>query len=114
MPSGPAPARVAVSPDSRNVYVTNSDSTVSQYSAGPDGTLTPKSPAAVPTGTDPAIAGATGVVVSPDGASVYVTNPTAPEGAPGSVSQYSVNGSGELAPKTPATVPAGEDRFGWL
>ena len=43
-----------------------------------------------------------GVAVSPDGTSVYVTNIGSSD-----VSQYDVGGGGVLTPKTPATVAAG-------
>jgi uncharacterized repeat protein (TIGR01451 family) len=94
---------VAVSPDGHSVYVADqADNTVSQYSVGPGGTLSPKTPATVPAGIAP-----TGVAVSPDGHSVYVTNETS-----NTVSQYSVGSDGTLSPKTPATVATGSDPFG--
>lgn len=80
-----------------SAYVTSyDDSTISQYSIGASGNLTPKSPETVPTGLQPE-----GVAVSPDGASVYVAN----YGNDKSVSQYSVGTSGTLTAKSPATVP---------
>jgi 6-phosphogluconolactonase (cycloisomerase 2 family) len=98
--AGSIPGDVAVSPDGGSVYVANftaatlGGATVSQYDVGPGGALSPKSPAAVATGD-----GASGVAVSPDGESVYVTNFN---GA--SVSQYNVGAGGGLAPKSPAAV----------
>ena len=64
---------------------------------GSGGALTPKSPAAVSAGF-----GAIGVVVSPDGRSVYV----AAEG-PGAVLQFDVGSGGALTPKSPAAVSPG-------
>jgi DNA-binding beta-propeller fold protein YncE len=91
---------VAVSPNGRSVYATNSgDDTVSQYDVGADGALTPKTPATVAAGGAPV-----GVTVSPDGRSVYVTNANF---CAGSVSQYDVGANGALTPKVPAAAPAG-------
>src|SRR6185295_17177258 len=98
------PIGIAISPDGRNVYVTNHSSggPVSQYDVGPGGALTPKSPATVDAGVDPY-----GVVVSPDGNSVYVADNQAPGSPNGGVSQYDVGPLGALAPKNPPTVLAG-------
>jgi 6-phosphogluconolactonase len=83
------------------VYVTNLvDNTVSQYGSM-GGLLAPLSPPTVEAGVGPS-----GVAVSPDGASVYVTNHTS-DFSPGSLSQYSVSAAGTLMPKSPATVPVG-------
>jgi len=56
--AGPLPVDVAVSPDGSSVYVTNSDNgglggSVSQYTVGAGGALSPKSPATVAAGTGP-------------------------------------------------------------
>ena len=73
---------MAVSPDSASVYVTNGfDDNISQYDVGGGGVLTPKTPATEPTGAFPV-----GVVVSPDGTSVYVAN----GGGDDNISQYDV------------------------
>jgi 6-phosphogluconolactonase (cycloisomerase 2 family) len=89
------PAAVASS-----VYVLNqTDATVSQYSVGTGGTLSPDTPATVATGTGP-----DGITVSADGKSAYVAN-----GSANSVSQYTVGADGTLSPKTPATVTTGSD-----
>jgi DNA-binding beta-propeller fold protein YncE len=97
------PIEAAVSPDGKSVYVTNGFSdTVSQYSVGRDGALTPKTPATVAGGID-----TFGVAVSPDGKSAYVTNEFGGTGSSGTVSQYDVGPGGALSPKTPATVPTG-------
>jgi DNA-binding beta-propeller fold protein YncE len=107
---GCGPVGVAVSPDSRSVYVTNDpplfgeSGVISQYTAGADGTLSPKSPPTVPTGTNPFE-----LAVTPDGLSVYVTDSGLPQGA---VLQYSVGADRTLTPKTPPAVPAGADPLG--
>ena len=98
---------IDVSPDGRSVYVTegtpppqggSSVGSVLQYNVGSGGQLSPKSPAAVPTGHDPAA-----LAVSPNGTSAYVVSISG-----GSIFQYNVNpANGALSPKTPATVPAG-------
>jgi sugar lactone lactonase YvrE len=104
--AGNGPLGVAVSPDGRSAYVTNArDDTVSQYSVDPvTGALSPETHATVATGPFPF-----GISVSPDGRSAYVTdrNVFGPPGA-GAVSQYDIDPlTGQLSPKTPATVAAG-------
>jgi DNA-binding beta-propeller fold protein YncE len=102
VPAGHFPAGVAVSPDGQSVYVTNfdfflaPDDDVFQYDVGSGGALTPKDPPTVKAGFGPA-----GVVVSPDGGSVYVANGL------NDVSQYDVGPGGNLQPKDPPIVPAG-------
>ena len=51
--------------------------------------------------------GPRGVAVSPNGASVYVTNATS-----NNVSQYDVGAGGALTPKSPATVASGTGPYG--
>ncbi len=100
------PEDVAVTPDSKSAYVTTPYFVVYQYDIAPNGTLSPKDPPAVNTGSG---AGSTSVAVAPDGKSAYVTsaNPSDPFGA-GTVSQYNINPlTGKLSLKTPATVVAG-------
>jgi len=101
--AGVGPFEIAVSPDGRSVYVTDSNSNhVSQYDVGVGGALAPKSPKSfVSAGQSPG-----GVAVSPDGRSVYVTNVGA-----STVSQYDVGAGGALAHKKPATVAAGSGPF---
>jgi DNA-binding beta-propeller fold protein YncE len=106
--AGPFPYGVAVSPDGASVYLANfqqsqssGPSTVAQFDVGTGGALTPKSPATVATGNRPV-----GVAVSPNGASVYVTNLTSSSGS-GDVFQYDVGAGGALAPKSPPTVATG-------
>ena len=106
-PAGRSPIAVAVSPDGKSVYVTNQGGavaagTVSQFDVSAGGALQPKSPPTVPAGTFPI-----GVAVSPDGKSVYVTNQGGAVAA-GTVSQFDVSAGGALQPKSPPTVPAGE------
>lgn len=88
------------------VYVANTKSDeISQYSATSSvfGALTPLAPATVPTGPF-----AYGIAVNPEGTSVYTAD-VGPSGAPAStVSQFTINPiSGQLTPKSPATVTAG-------
>jgi DNA-binding beta-propeller fold protein YncE len=115
---GGEPIAVAVSPDGESVYVTNlcaertniclfddphDPSPVAQFDVGPGGELSPKSPATVAVGE-----GAGSVTVSPDGQSVYVTGNFLWDGEPGYIFQYDVGPGGELSPKSPAKVVAGE------
>jgi DNA-binding beta-propeller fold protein YncE len=99
---------VALAPDGKSLYVANSGISghpagsgkdISQYDVDPlTGTLSPKTPAAVPaniTGT------AAGLAVTADGTSTYVTTGS-------TVSQYTIDPvSGTLSPKSPAAVAAG-------
>jgi 6-phosphogluconolactonase len=106
--AGDTPVGVVVTPDGKSAYVTNINSgTVSQYDINPtSGALTPKSRATVPTGIGPT----NGVAVTPDGRSAYVYNSGVGGGDPpaNAVSQYDIDpATGELSPKTPATVAAG-------
>ena len=85
VPTPPGPQRLAVSPDSRSVYVTTTVtglSTVAQYTAAADGALSSKSPASLPVGGDP-FAEPIGAAVSPDGRSVYVADAAGRRHAPG-------------------------------
>ena len=100
--AGSEPTFVAVSPDGRNVYVVDRNGglvagAVLQYDVGSGGVLLPKTPASVVAGVN-----VSGIAVSPDGKSVYVSNNQS-----GDVSQYDVGAGGLLSPKTPATVAAG-------
>ena len=69
---------------------------------GASGLLSPLAPPTAPAGDYPV-----GVVVSPDGASVYVADEVR-----GAVLQYDRAADGELTPKSPATVPAGSAALG--
>ncbi len=104
-----APSRsIAISPDGKSFYVTDftevGSSKVSQFSRNTEtGKLTPLSPATVESGT-----GGHGIVVSPNGKSVYVTNYYSE-----SISQYSRNTeTGALTPLSPATVSTGKNPDG--
>jgi 6-phosphogluconolactonase len=107
--AGTESLRVAVGPDGRSVYVTGAEwdddrsvGTISQYDVGPDGKLSPKSPATVTTGEETLLSG---VAVSPDGKSVYVASPdSAVQIGCVCVLQYDVGAGGELSPKSPAMV----------
>jgi DNA-binding beta-propeller fold protein YncE len=99
---------VAVNTDGKSVYVTATlpegrewPGYVLQFDVGAGGTLSPKSPPTVP-----ADFFASGVAVSPDGKSVYVTANSGPLGYLGYVLQYDVGAGGALSPKTPALVLA--------
>jgi len=90
------PARAA------SVYVTDSgENKVSQFSVGPGGKLSPKSPAKLATGKSPR-----GVAVSPNGTNAYVVNPFS-----ANISQYKILAGGGLSPLTPRKVPAAADQL---
>jgi 6-phosphogluconolactonase len=102
------PLDVAVSPDSKNAYVTGFTfesfppaGHVGEYNADPgSGALSPKIPAQFDVGEGPF-----SIVVSPDGKSAYVTDFEVP--GPGFVWQYDIDpATGVLSPKTPASVQA--------
>jgi DNA-binding beta-propeller fold protein YncE len=98
----------AVSPDGRSLYASITfgngfaGNQIDQYDIAADGTLTPKSPAAVGTGNFPR-----GLALTPDGRSLYAANFGSDE-----VSQYSVGSDGTLSPKSPSTGPAGQGPWG--
>lgn len=95
-------AGIAVSPDGKSVYVTNTSfGVISQYDVGAGGGLSPKTPTTVPAGSGPF-----GIAVNPDGRSVYAAN----EG--GTVSQYDIGAGGLLSAKTPTSVAAGTQPTG--
>ena len=74
---------------------------MSQYDVGADGALSFKRPATVPAGRTPFAVG-----ISPDGASVYVTDQGAVN-IPGALYQFDVASDGTLSAKTPASLAAG-------
>jgi len=89
----------------RYAYVANAVSgSVSQYTIGANGALTPMTPASVPTGTT-ATSSPWSVVVDPTGKYVYVSN-----SGDDNVSQYTIGAGGALVPMSPATVATGGDR----
>ncbi len=102
---GVMPSAAIVDPTGSYLYVANSgDDTLSQFSIGADGRLTPLAPATVPAGTEPVSIAA---AVGPSGGHVYVVKSGA--GGPavaGSVSQFSMGVDGTLMPLSPAAVPA--------
>jgi DNA-binding beta-propeller fold protein YncE len=94
--------QLTVSPDGSSVYVADfSGNRVLQYDVGTGGKLAPKSPASVA-----AVSGPYTPAMSPDGASLYVTNNG------GEISQYDVGAGGALSAKSPAVVSAGSGPFG--
>jgi DNA-binding beta-propeller fold protein YncE len=87
---------VAASPDRRSLYVVNQTSgTVSQFDIAADGTLAPKTPSSVATGSAPL-----SVAVAPDSRHVYVVNQ-----ADRTVGVYSADAAGVLT--LSSTAPAG-------
>ncbi len=111
--TGPQPYRLAISPNGHSLYVTDEHfitepseaygGWVSQFTIGADGTLTPKTPAAVPAGPEPK-----GIAISPDGENLYVADST----ETGEISQFSIGAEGTLTPLIPATIAAGRQPFG--
>jgi hypothetical protein len=103
---GVMPSAVILDPSGSFLYVANSgDDTLSQFSIGSGGQLTPLTPATVPAGIKPV---SIAVAVGPSGGHVYVANSGAgvPTGV-GSVSQYSMGADGTLTLLNAATVSAG-------
>jgi YVTN family beta-propeller protein len=105
--AGDGASSLAVSPDGKYVYVTNSVSdTVSQFHVDPDtGALTGRTDVAAGTGP-------VQIALSPDGKSAYVANGGDPFAGGGSVSQYTIRSDGSLSPKIPSTVSAGTSPYG--
>lgn len=90
----------AVDPTGQFLYVANTaDDTVSQFSIGSDGQLTPLTPAALATGIQP-------ISIVTSGSGVYVVNSGA-SGDLGSVSQFSEASNGALVPADAAPLAAG-------
>jgi DNA-binding beta-propeller fold protein YncE len=95
--SDSGPHAVAATPNGKYLYATNYGAgnnydrgdTVSQYSIGADGTLTPLSPASVTT-----TAGPLQIAVSPDGKNAYVASDGG--GPNGNVTEYSIAADGTL------------------
>jgi DNA-binding beta-propeller fold protein YncE len=99
--------KVAASPDRRSVYVAQQSGTISQYDVGVDGSLSPKNPATVMVRLPPA-SPLSGLAVSPDGRSVYVTNVGPSDTKANLIYQFDVGADGTLSPKNPPSVAAGE------
>ena len=97
---GVSPVGLTIDPSGNFLYVTNSaDGTLSQFSIGSEGQLTPLSPSTVAAGIDPV-----SIVVAPSG--YYVVNSGA-AGAAGTVSHYVSGVSGMLTLVDSDTVAAG-------
>jgi len=91
-------ASVVVDPTGRYAYVANQfNNTLSQFTIGPGGALSPMSPLSVPTGPTPY-----SVIVDSTGKYVYVAN-----SASNTISQYTIGTSGALVPMTPSSVATG-------
>ena len=85
--AGTNPAAVSVAPSGKAAYVANAgDGTVSQYTVGADGTLTPMAPPTVTAGT-----GVRRLALDPAGHFAYAVNPGS-----GDVTAYSVAANGAL------------------
>ncbi len=85
--AGANPTAVSVAASGKSAYVANSgDGTVSQYTVGADGTLTPMAPATVNAGT-----GVRRLALDPAGRFAYAVNPGS-----GNVTAYSVAANGAL------------------
>jgi DNA-binding beta-propeller fold protein YncE len=102
--SGTGPQGIAVSPDGTSVYVVNrGEEDIALFHVGVGGALTKVGTTVA--GSEPIF-----VAVSPDDESVYVVDRNG--GGVGAVLQYDVGTAGVLLPKTPASVPAGQNASG--
>jgi 6-phosphogluconolactonase (cycloisomerase 2 family) len=101
----PNPTGIAVDGSSSYAYVANINAnSVSQYSIGTGGTLTNLTPSSVITGTDPVY-----VAIDPSNRYAYVANYTidSSPGTAGTISQYTLQSTGALAPMAVPSVAAG-------
>jgi trimeric autotransporter adhesin len=107
VPTGSQPNDIVVDPSGRFVYVANSNTnasgnSISQYTIGLNGQLTPMTPPTVPTGTEP-----WSITIDAAGLNAYVPNRNNKQ--PGTVSHYTIDattGALTLAvPVAPATNP---------
>jgi 6-phosphogluconolactonase len=99
VPTGLFPASIVISPNGKYAYVADfacsgpgcaaAQGTVSQYTVGADGALTPMSPAAVNTGS--ATSQPNSLIVDPTSAYLYVAN-----AGDNTVSQFNIGASGAL------------------
>jgi 6-phosphogluconolactonase len=99
VPTGSFPASIVISPNGKYAYVADfacagpgcaaAQGTVSQYTVGADGALTPMSPAAVNTGS--AMSQPNSLIVDPTSAYLYVAN-----AGDSTVSQFNIGTSGAL------------------
>jgi len=103
---------LAADPTGRFLYVLSAlefsrrDCLISQYRIGPNGTLTPLSPATVPVPYSGQGGGPFLVSVDPSGRFVYVP------GRDGLLAQFHINADGTLAPLSPPFVGAGGGTLG--
>ena len=105
LPTAATPTSLALSPDGRSAYVTAyagsspvlSANQVMQCSIAADGSLSPKSPAAVPAGAAPSA-----IAISADGKHAYVAN-----GADSNVTHFPVAPDGTLSDQGEVPVAAG-------
>ena len=98
VPFGTTTYKLLLHPNGRFLYATSifmPDNQVGQFRINEDGTITPLSPATVPTGGLP-FSGS----VSPDGKYVYFTSQR-----DNTVSQFRVNADGTLTPLSPPSTP---------
>lgn len=96
--AGTNPVYVTTDPAGQYVYVVNGGSnSISQYTIGSDGTLTPMTTATVATGLSPIY-----MEVDPSGKYAYVVN-----SGDNTISQYTIGSGGALTPMTTATVATG-------
>ena len=99
--AGTSPQSVTVDPGGNYAYVANynsdTNSTVSQYTIGNDGSLTPMATPTVAAGVGPY-----SVTVDPSGKYAYVANVGGT-----TVSQYTIGSDGSLTPMATPTVAAG-------
>ncbi len=103
VPAGTNPSTIAIDPAGAHAYVANFGGGVSQYGVNPaTGSLGPLPGPNAPTGTN-----ANYIVVHPTGRFAYVANDAITGNNGNSISQYTINADGTLAPMTPAAVPAG-------
>jgi hypothetical protein len=108
---GVIPSAVIADPSGSFLYVANSgDGTLSQFSIGSGGQLTPLTPATLAVGIEPV---SMAVTAGPSGGHIYVANSgeraaagLVPAGS-GSVSQFSIGADGTLTPLNPAALSAG-------
>jgi 6-phosphogluconolactonase (cycloisomerase 2 family) len=93
----PMDQMVVLSPDGRSAYIPHlgtGNEFISQYDVAADGRLTPKTTSTVPASKDTAV-----MVIAPNGRSAYAISNT-----DNNLRQYSIDGSGRLAAKVPATI----------
>jgi 6-phosphogluconolactonase (cycloisomerase 2 family) len=108
VPAGVQPYAIAVDPTGHYVYAANyngsTSGSVSQYTIGADGSLTPNGAGATVASNG---FGPNGITVDPSGTHVYVANyGTSTNGSGANVAQFTIGAGGALAAMTPSTVAA--------